>query len=136
MPRQIAVRGFFIFLASLVQCFAQQTFTITHTGGGTYPRCDYMNCNEVCVSNTETWTIDRTTVFGSDIVHGTYQNTFYDVCPNSNITSLPENILLENNSIGTGLFYGNDGTCPHTFPTYDSEVRGTCVKPGSDTVNF
>jgi hypothetical protein len=145
MPKYFAAGGFiiFFFLASLVQCFAQESFTLNHPSVGTYPNCNVVggtNCNatQSCVAFTETWTLDRSTIFDNQLVNGTYQNTLFDACPNT-AGFIDEWITPESpmDNFAPGFWYGNDGACPNTFPTGPSSTFRSCVADGGpDTVHF
>jgi hypothetical protein len=123
MPRYFVAGGSILFfLASLVQCLAQQNFTINHPGEGTYPNCTggiACNATQACVSYIETWTLDRSTIFANEMVSDTYQNPWFSACSNNGGT-LDEWINFDDPTgitFATGMWYGNDGACPNAFQT-------------------
>jgi len=89
---------------------------------------------------TETWTIDRSTVFGADIINGSYQNTWFDLCPDPN--SLIQRTLLIDSVpavMPIYYFYGIGGIAAVPFPSagsnYITNFEFNLNSP-SDTIPF
>jgi hypothetical protein len=144
MPKHCAVGGFIIFfLASLIQCFAQESFTLNHPGSGIFPSCvSGVACGgniASCQPFSEPWTLDRSTIFDNEMVHGTYQNNYYEACPGL-VGAFVEQVGLfdpTGTTFAPGFFYGVDGPCPEAFPTPPQGSVRICVENGfSDTANF
>ena len=66
---------------------------------------------------TETWTIDRSTVFGADIINGSYQNTWLDLCADQNVV-IQRTLLIDSVPavVPISYFYGIGGIAAVQFP--------------------
>lgn len=144
MPRYFCVAVLVVFIVSVLPSFAQQTFTLNHPAAPDFSGCLNQGCfGGACPAYTETWTIDRSVVFGSEIMNGTYQNTAFDGCTAQTLFNVAQEIELGGREINLpysfGFFSGNDGPCSHPFPT-DSQGStdfGFCVQStSSDTVHY
>jgi RHS repeat-associated protein len=79
------------------------------------------------------FTIDHTTLFGSDIINGSMQDNYVDACPGNPPVS-DEIVFIDGQET---WFFGKDGAPTIPFPSGPiSGDFGLLASPGADTVHF